>query len=169
MEITSLIAPFYQKWTNIWPRPGQGRPDPDNTGQKKRARSRPDRANQTCANHRACAQKRPKARQTQARQSRRRASKNRAKSKPCVQKMPRLCRKIGRKQGNQSKAEAKQTQARSEAETGETGQTNAPVHKNRPPRNQQKWTTDEKKLTVETIKRSDIDRCAGNLQKSWPG
>ena len=73
-EKFSLLERFYQKWTIFWPRPGQSRPDPDNKGQTKRARSRPDRASQTCTKHRACAGKLPNAGQARARQSRPEAS-----------------------------------------------------------------------------------------------
>ena len=122
----------------FWPRPGHSRPDPDKIGQTKRASSRPDRPGQTCRNHRACAEKRPKGGQTQGRQSRPRASQKQAGSKRDVHKTPRLCTKIGQKQANHSKAEAKQKQAKSKPETSQNCKTTAPVHKNWAATNQAK-------------------------------
>ena len=130
-EKFSLLERFYQKWTIFWPRPGQSRPDPDNKGQTKRARSRPDRASQTCTKHRACGGKLPNAGQARARQSRQRASKNRAKSKRYVHKTPRLSQKIGRKQANQSKAEANKGKQETGKKQAGSPENAAPVHRKR--------------------------------------
>ena len=126
----------------MWQRAGQGKPDPDNIGQTRRASSRPDRPGQTCRNHRACATKRPNGGQTQGRQSRPRASQTHVGSIRDVHKAPHLCSHIGQKQANPSKAEAKQNQAKSRPSEGKTQaespETTAPVHKNRPATKQAK-------------------------------
>ena len=94
-------------------------PDPDKTGQTRRARSRPDRAGQTCANHHGCIVKRPKRGKTHARQSLLRASQKQARSKRHMHKTLCMCTKISQKQASQSKAEANQKQARGEPGAGD--------------------------------------------------
>ena len=99
---------------------------------------RPDGADQTCRNHRACGTKRPNGGQTQGRQSRPRASQKQAGSTRDAHKTPRLCTKISQKQANQSKAEAGHEQAKSKPEPNQNCKTTAPVHKNKPATKQAK-------------------------------
>ena len=115
-ETFSLLERFYKKWTIFWPRPGHSRPDTDNTGPTRRAKSGPNRDGQTCTNHDACAQHKPRAGQMHARPSTSTASQTQPRRAHTIAPVYKLSHQQARRMPDQARSQ----QARSKLQLHKT-------------------------------------------------